>query len=116
MNPHFLTCTSNHNTHGAIGDNSAALQISPAALQNSDAPAAFHSSLLECPQQYCYYGASVDSAPGTSAASAHARTAGRSVPVPDPRVGRLCEHTDTDTNFYSEQKQALAKPKNRMVR
>ena len=28
------------------GENSAALQISPAALQNSDAPAAFHSSLL----------------------------------------------------------------------
>jgi hypothetical protein len=28
------------------GENSAALQISPAALQNSDAPAAFHSSLV----------------------------------------------------------------------
>jgi hypothetical protein len=27
-------------------ENSAALQISPAALQNSDAPAAFHSSLV----------------------------------------------------------------------
>jgi hypothetical protein len=31
-------------------ENSAALQISPAALQNSDAPAAFHPSLVCTPQ------------------------------------------------------------------
>jgi hypothetical protein len=37
------------------GENSAALQISPAALQNSDAPAAFHSSLLQAAQRKVVY-------------------------------------------------------------
>ena len=27
MNPHFLTCTSNHNTHGAIGDRCASDRV-----------------------------------------------------------------------------------------